>query len=551
MSDGEGTDTGGAGRRGREPDPYGASNLLQAIIEASPDPIVVLDEELRVKLWNPAAEMLFGWSEEEILDRRAPFVPEEKESEFLEGIARLDAKQPNRSLETVRRAKDGERIAVSISSAKVETGEDFAGYVGIFKDIRRRKERERVLEQQRTTLVRVMQIIEGLRPLNHAIARASSPEEIKQGVCEQLASSDAYQFVWYGDYNPAAGRLTVQHGAGIDAEALGSIDLASEKSEGQRVFGAAIHTGDTRAIQDTTPDPALEPQAQGTGEFPGGYRSVAAVPVAFEGSTYGVIGVYSERQRAFGGYERGLLREVGELIGHGIQAVENQRLLHSETVIELEFSTRGPESIFVKVTEDLDCRLELEAFIPATETAFLAYTSVDGADPGTVVERLADSPAIETARVVNADGAAGTIEYKVNESPVAKLLEYGATVQTAIMEAGEERVVAVVSPEKDIHHIVAGLEVAYSNTTLVSKRSLERPPRTISAAQDPLGDVLTDRQREMLELAYHAGYFESPRHSTGDEIADSIGISSPTFYLHVRKATHNLLQWLEAQELLD
>ena len=97
-------------------------------------------------------------------------------------------------------------------------------------------------------------------------------------------------------------------------------------------------------------------------------------------------------------------------------------------------------------------------------------------------------------------------------------------------------------PDGALHQITAGLQEAYSNTTLVSKRSVEREPKTISSAQDPLGDVLTDRQREVLELAYHAGFFASPRLSTGDEIADSMDISSPTFYLHVRKATQNLLE---------
>ena len=47
-------------------------------------------------------------------------------------------------------------------------------------------------------------------------------------------------------------------------------------------------------------------------------------------------------------------------------------------------------------------------------------------------------------------------------------------------------------------------------------------------------DQLTDRQLEVLETAYYSGYFESPRGCTGEDVADSLGISPQAFYQHVR-----------------
>jgi predicted DNA binding protein len=49
-------------------------------------------------------------------------------------------------------------------------------------------------------------------------------------------------------------------------------------------------------------------------------------------------------------------------------------------------------------------------------------------------------------------------------------------------------------------------------------------------------DELTDRQRTALEAAYFSGIFEWPRHSSGEEVAESLGVSSPTFHQHVRAA---------------
>ena len=44
-------------------------------IYASPVPIIAADTESRVTMWNPAAEALFGWSEEEVVGKPNPILP--------------------------------------------------------------------------------------------------------------------------------------------------------------------------------------------------------------------------------------------------------------------------------------------------------------------------------------------------------------------------------------------------------------------------------------------------------------------------------------------
>jgi PAS domain S-box-containing protein len=135
------------------------TKTLRAIIEASPDPIVMLDDELRVTMWNPAAEAVFGWTEDEIVGERAPFVPDEKVTEFDEFIERLDTGTDNRFVDTVRRTKTGDRIDVSLSSTKVAFDGAMVGYLGVFKDITRRKAYEHRLEEQRDGLEVLNQIV--------------------------------------------------------------------------------------------------------------------------------------------------------------------------------------------------------------------------------------------------------------------------------------------------------------------------------------------------------------------------------------------------------
>jgi PAS domain S-box-containing protein len=52
-------------------------------MEASPLAIFDLDRDGRVKsLWNQAAQKIFGWEREEVLGKRLPIVPEDKQKEF-------------------------------------------------------------------------------------------------------------------------------------------------------------------------------------------------------------------------------------------------------------------------------------------------------------------------------------------------------------------------------------------------------------------------------------------------------------------------------------
>lgn len=48
------------------------NQTLSALIQASPLAIFVLDMDQRVKMWNPAAAHIFGWTDEEVLGRLSP-----------------------------------------------------------------------------------------------------------------------------------------------------------------------------------------------------------------------------------------------------------------------------------------------------------------------------------------------------------------------------------------------------------------------------------------------------------------------------------------------
>src|SRR5947199_2834735 len=54
-----------------------ANETLRILFHASPIAIVVLDPQGLVRLWNSAAERLFGWSEQEVIGGSLPTVPQD------------------------------------------------------------------------------------------------------------------------------------------------------------------------------------------------------------------------------------------------------------------------------------------------------------------------------------------------------------------------------------------------------------------------------------------------------------------------------------------
>ncbi|EJN58077.1 PAS domain S-box protein [Halogranum rubrum] len=518
-------------------------------VEQAGHSIYLTDVEGTIEYVNPAFERMTGYEAAEAVGENPRLLqsgvhPEAFYADLWDTILGGDVWHG----EVTNERRSGEQFTVNQTIAPVvDDAGDIERFVAVNADITAQKERERTLERQRRSLERVREVTESLRPLNRALARASTRAEIEQAVCEQLSTSGAYRTAWYGSYNPAVHRITPSTwcGSGLDDRE----ELVEVDAEQWEPLCQAVETGDVHADVTLDAEHGLEPWPS-AGPKPG-VETAAVIPIVFDGTVYGVVGVYSARQNAFDEYERALLGELGERVGHALNAAKNKQLLHTDTAVELEFRTRAPDAACTTVSAALDCRLTLNAMIPTSENKFVGYLGVDGAKPRTVRDRLTEESSVQTARVVHECGTVGTIEFVVDASPATTLINYGATIRSAVTEDGVETIRAEVAPETDIHEIIDGMQATYSDTTFVAKRTIDRPVRELVANQQTFSETLTDRQHEVLKLAYHAGFFESPRESTGEELAVSLGISSPTFYVHVRNAQQKLLQQLFGERTPD
>jgi two-component system cell cycle sensor histidine kinase/response regulator CckA len=113
-----------------------ASRILATLIEASPLAIVAFDPDGVVTMWNPAAERIFGWSESEALGTRLPFVPAERQEEFLALRRRALLGEVFTEPELHRRRADGSPIIVSVSTSPLRRPDGtIYGIMSILMDV--------------------------------------------------------------------------------------------------------------------------------------------------------------------------------------------------------------------------------------------------------------------------------------------------------------------------------------------------------------------------------------------------------------------------------
>jgi two-component system cell cycle sensor histidine kinase/response regulator CckA len=121
---------------------------LQAVIQAAPMAIIRVDLEERVMLWNPAAEEMFGWTEEEVLGRPIPFVsPDLREESERHRLMSLRGESV-RGEEIVRRRKDGGSVECQRWTVPMY-GRDgsVVGVMGLMRDIAQEKRMQAMLRQ--------------------------------------------------------------------------------------------------------------------------------------------------------------------------------------------------------------------------------------------------------------------------------------------------------------------------------------------------------------------------------------------------------------------
>jgi PAS domain S-box-containing protein len=282
-----------------------AQARLAAIVDSSDDAIVSKTLEGVITSWNAAAERMFGYSSAEAVGRNITLIiPTDRLDEEREVLARVRRGERLHHFETLRRAKDGRilEISLTVSPVKDATGR-IIGASKIARDITGRREAERFLA---TTIER----LEILYRLTDAVGRAKSLEEVCEAAVEAIMATGAARasvltFDDAGVMRFCAWRnLSDAYRAAVDGHSPWDRDT---------LFPRPI------LVEDVATDPSLAALRDVVlGE---GIGALAFIPLTSQGRLLGKFMIYYDAPHAFSSTEVQLAEGIAQHVAFGVTRV--------------------------------------------------------------------------------------------------------------------------------------------------------------------------------------------------------------------------------------
>ncbi len=176
------------------------SQTLRALIQASPLAITTTGFDGRVKVWNPAAQRLFGWSEAEVVGATLPIIPDHKQQEDQKICEQVFQGQSFIGMETRRQKQDGTLIDVSLSTAPLsDANGQVNAIMAVFADITAQKQAEQEIIRLNKNLelraveseTRYQQIVELAEEGIWVIDRDAKTIYVNQAMVRMLGYSEA------------------------------------------------------------------------------------------------------------------------------------------------------------------------------------------------------------------------------------------------------------------------------------------------------------------------------------------------------------------------
>ncbi|MCG1002128.1 MULTISPECIES: bacterio-opsin activator domain-containing protein [Halobacterium] len=507
--------------------------LKERVMDEAPIGITISDvdrEDNPLVYVNDAFERLTGYSRNEVLGRNCRFLQgKDTDPEAVTRLREAIKDEESVTVELVNYRADGERFWNEVTVAPIrDKAGDVTHFAGFQADVTARREAELETQQRKENLERLVSRVNGLmQDVTETLMRATSREENEREVAERIVDTDPYVFAWFGEPDTVAGTIDPTSWAGAGSVEGVSINLDAEDPTAEAFA--------TRSLQLTT-----DIERTACADRVPDARSMAAVPIAYGDTVYGVLSVYADDPDTFDEHELIVVETLGRTIGTAINAAQSRRTLTADNIVELEFEIRDRDLFFVDLSAQCDCRLEYRGSVYRSGGSFSMFFSTD-ASLSMLSDCAVDHPDVEDVTLVSGADA-GLFEFRINEgSIISELAERGAKTQSITAESGTAHLGVEVSADADSRTVSEWLTGTYADTELTAYRERERPPTTRREFIEDVENNLTDRQLTALQRAYLSGYYESNRTTTGEELAASMDISRSTFHQHLRAAERKLI----------
>jgi PAS domain S-box-containing protein len=398
-----------------------ASILLASVVESSDDAIVCKTLQGQILSWNDGAQRVFGFSAAEAVGQSITIIiPPERLPEEQMILDRLRKGERIDHYETVRVAKDGRRlhISVTISPLRDSTGRIF-GASKIARDITARKRDETDLRRLHAMSLRLAATRDLGFILEETLRTAVAIEETDLGLLAM--------------FDPGSDDLTVAATLGLDQSFF--------HSEGFRAVSGAYRLSFAQRrrviVEDCESDVSLIPVRDALRAI--GIRSVHNTPlVTRTGETVGVLSTYFRTPHRPS--ER-VMRLVDLCAHQAVEFIENARLYDQlrladrhkdEFLATLAHELRNPLGTvrnalhLLRLSDDLSPSVEHVRAIMDRQVNYMV----------SLVDDL-----LEVSRI-----ARGKIELRLEPTDVSSILASAVETSRPLIEASDHQLTIQISP---------------------------------------------------------------------------------------------------------
>ncbi|WP_299269751.1 helix-turn-helix domain-containing protein [Halorientalis sp.] len=412
------------------------------------------------------------------------------------------------------------------------------------------RSRDRELKQQNERLRRLDRINRLIRSIVSAVVDADTRVEVEEKVCRQLLRIDTITGAWIADIDLPSNDTVRRASAGDLDQYLSAVPPASSDANrtdvpdttppvparAARETQSAVSVGDLVGIEDD-----VWWRSRGLKR---GSNSIVAVPIVHESVCFGGLEIHTDRPQGIGEDELDALEELGLIIGHAIGAIRQRDALLAGGTTHLTFRVESDPTLSA-FTTTADVPLVAVDVSRRADRTWAVFTTLDVGDT-TDVESLERRLETTTeASVLRADTAKITCVVPLAEaSPIRRLTERGVALQEIEpgSGSGDLRVTVQLPPETDVRGYVERVTEELDGAELVGKYDQPIDNELQPTPSTALNERLTDRQRETLQMAFHAGYFDWPRGNDAVTVAAELDIAQSTFSQHLRTAERKVLE---------
>jgi len=369
------------------------------------------------------------------------------------------------------------------------------------------------------------------KALLETVTASSTRSELGDTICEQLVDS-GYACAWIAVLDDDRGVVPLS--AAGEADYLeAAVTPGSQPADSTEPTFRALETNETvvQTLQPTDERSSANGWEQHALDH--GFGSVAAIPISHEGVFFGVLTVYSQTDR-IDGREQALLSEYAETVGYAFQTTAWKRTLLSSATATVEFTLGDgchPLSGLAAALPE-ESTLRVTTVIPRNDNEVLYVTTVDGVTEAILSDAVDATDSIVSVDYYRTDDVIQCGLIIASPAPEPRLVDTGVSLSETSIDGKNARISAVLGGETTVQQCVAVLSEYCGEESVTTLWTAD----TAGTLKPALADELTDRQRQVLELAIEAGYFERPRHNNTGELADALGISRATFTQHLRAA---------------